>query len=934
MRAATESVLLYLFHNFLSVWIAWAYSSIQALAASLVISTRSWYRHAQEKLSSEALGRILDRSKDPLAKTTDRSWYCSTEFLEQTSFCPGANLVEKHGIENQDFLDLADVIRIIEPLEVKGPGYGAVSGVSIDTRKPIGENKIFWALKGRHFNGNDFATRALELGAKAVVVESEKLLAADLPHNATMILCRDSLQALQTLAGQYRSFFKIPVIGITGSNGKTLVKEMLASILCQERRVYRSPLSYNTQVGAALALLGLRPEHEIAIIEAGISLPREMERLQKMIRPDHGILTVISKAHIGGLGSLENTLEEKQKLFEDLDENSFLVLNADDPLSMKLRATTRARTYTFGMSPLADVRARNVRVAPDKGHTFTMHLFGEELEINLPVAGWFNVVNALAASAAARLSGASLHSIAAGLREFHPSPMRLEIHTTITGVTLINDTYNSDPASMKGALDVLAKVGQGRRKIAILSDMLDLGLHSSEEHRAVGKDVVRAGVDHLITVGENATLIGQAAASEGMSLKRITETRSYNEAAAELEKIVNRGDVVLFKGSRWFGLERIARELVGSIGPTRLIVNLDSIAANIKVIRSIVGDGVEIMPVVKSFGYGNDSIRTSRVALENGVHYLAVAFPDEGATLRENRIDCPILVFNVLTEEVDKIVRYGLSCVVPSLELAEALHNAGSPDCKIPVHLKIDTGMGRSGVWVEEALPFVQSVSRLKNLHLEGIMTHFACADDPKEDEYTRHQIKAFTEFIDELRKQGIRFRFVHAANTAAIVRFPEAHFNMVRPGLAIYGMYPSKAVRSLIHLEQVITFVTKISQIKDHPAGRSISYNRRFITTRPSRIATLHVGYNDGYPRFQSNVGEVLVHGKRARVVGTVCMDTVMVDVTDVPEATVGDDVVLIGKQGDEEILADDIAANGNTINYEIACKISPRVTRIFVQS
>ena len=878
--------------------------------------------------------RPRDRSTAASLKSMDSACSYPAEFLDDSSFCPGANLVEKHGIENQDFLDLAEVIRIIEPYAIKGPQQGPVSGVSIDTRKPIGENRIFWALKGSHFNGNDFARLALELGAKAAVVEREELLAGDLPAGATMMVCGDTLQALQTLATRYRSRFTIPVIGITGSNGKTLVKEMLASILCQERRIYRSPLSYNTQIGAALALLGLRPEHEIAIIEAGISLPGEMERLQKMIRPDHGILTVISKAHIGGLGSLENTLEEKQKLFAELDENSFLVLNADDPLSMKLREKTRARTFTFGLSPWADVRAEDVHVSPDKGHVFTMRLFGDKVEVKLPVAGWFNVVNALAASAAARLFGASLGAIAAGLAEFHPSPMRLEIHTTVTGVTLINDTYNSDPASMKGALDVLAKVGNGRRKIAILSEMLDLGLHSSEEHRAVGKDVVRAGVDHLITVGDNATLIGQAAAAAGMSRKRITETRSYTEAAAELEKIVNRGDVVLFKGSRWFGLERIARELVGSIGPTRLIVNLDAIAANIKMIRGIVGDGVEIMPVVKSFGYGNDSIRTSRVALENGVHYLAVAFPDEGAALRENRIDCPILVFNVLTEEVDKIVRYGLSSVVPSLALAHALDRAGSQTCRIPVHLKIDTGMGRSGVWVEDAIPFVQAVSRLKNLRVEGIMTHFACADDPEEDEYTRAQIEMFRSLVDRLRRQGIEFRYVHAANTAAIVRFPEAHFNMVRPGLAIYGMYPSRAVRSLIHLEQVITFVTKISQIKDHPPGRSISYNRRFVTTQPSRIATLHVGYNDGYPRFQSNVGEVLIHGKRARVVGTVCMDTIMVDVTHIPEAQVGDDVVLIGKQGDEEILADDIAANGNTINYEIACKISPRVTRIFVQS
>jgi alanine racemase len=643
---------------------------------------------------------------------------------------------------------------------------------------------------------------------------------------------------------------------------------------------------------------------------------------------------VISKAHIGGLGSLENTLEEKSRLFRDLHEDSFLVVNADDPLSMTLVDRLQCRCVTFGFSDRADVRAKDLVDLPEKGHRFRIRLWEREIEVTLSVPGRFNVLNALAASAAAALLGASPDAVQKGLEEFLPSPMRLEIHTTVTGVTLINDTYNSDPASMKGALDVLAKVGKGRRKIAILSDMLDLGLHTREEHLAVGKDVLRAEVDHLITVGEYAALIGQNAVREGMDPKRITNTLGYSEAAQELEKIMNSGDMVLFKGSRWFRLDRIAKELVGSIGPTRLVVNLDAIAANIKTIRSIIGDKVAIMTVVKSFGYGNDSIRTSKVALENGVNYIAVAFPDEAATLRQNRIEAPILVFNLLPEEADKVVRYNLSAVVSSLQLARALDGAATGKSRIPVHIKIDTGMGRSGVWHGEAVPFVDDVLALKNLEVEGLMTHLACADDPHDDDYTRSQVSCFRSLIDELAKRGRSFRYIHAANTAALVRFPEALFNMVRPGLGIYGMYPSQAVRSLIHLAQVITFTTKISQIKEHPPGRCISYNRRYVTCRACRIATLPVGYNDGYPRFQSNVGEVLVHGCRVPVVGTVCMDNTMIDVTDVPEAKVGDEAVLIGRQGDEEILPDEIARKGGTINYEIACKISPRVTRIFLQS
>jgi alanine racemase len=857
-----------------------------------------------------------------------------SETVEDSSCFMKNRNIEKNGIENLGFLDLTELIEIIEPLRVTGPAAGPISGISIDSRKPIGDDFIFWALKGQHFNGNDFVEDALAGGAKAAVVSREELFRKPISENGALILVEDPLASLQKLAAVYRRRFNFPVVGITGSNGKTLVKEMLASILCLDRKTYRSPLSYNTQIGAALGLLGMRAEHEIALIEAGISLPGEMDRLEAMIKPDHGILTIISKAHIGGLGSLENALAEKKRLFGNLTKDSFLVLNADDSLSMSIAGSTPARIVTFGLSESADVRGVDIVSAPEQGHRFQIILFGKSVDINLPVPGRFNIHNALAAAATATLLGASPACIKKGLEQFHPSPMRLEIHTTVTGVTLINDTYNSDPASLKGALDALTKVGKGRRKIAILSEMLDLGLHSREEHLAVGKEVVRAEVDHLITVGENAALIGQAAALEGMSTRRITNTRSYNEAAAELEKTMNRGDVVLFKGSRWFRLERIAKELVGSIGPTRLTVNLDAIAANIKTIRGIVGDDVAIMPVVKSFSYGNDSIRTSKIALENGVSNLAVAFPDEGATLRENRIEAPILVFNVLPEEVDKIVRYRLSSVVPSLELAQALNQGASRHKKIPVHLKIDTGMGRSGVWAEDAIPFVEQVHCFKNLLVEGIMTHFSSADDPESDDYTLMQMRLFDSLLDELKKRGFSFKYMHAGNTAGLVRFPQTHYNMVRPGLGIYGLYPSKAVRNMVNLEQVITFSTKIAQLKEQPAGRAISYNRRFVTQRASRIATLHVGYNDGYPRFQSNVGQVLVRGRRANVIGTVCMDTLMIDVTDIPEVRVGDEVVLIGRQGSEEILADDIASNGNTINYEIICKISPRVTRIFVQS
>ena len=264
------------------------------------------------------------------------------DHAEAMPTCARSTVVEKHGIENPDFLSLSQIIQDIQPVRVQGPVTGLVSGVSIDTRKPLGEDHIFWAIKGEHFNGNDFVEDALAAGVRAIVTSRADLFDRPIPKSATLIQVADTLNALQHLAASYRSRLSCPVVGITGSNGKTLVKEMLASILCTEQKTYRSPLSYNTQVGAALGLLGMRSEHEVALIEAGISLPGEMDRLERMIRPDHGILTVISKAHIGGLGSLENTLEQKQRLFKNLTSGSFLVLNADDPLSMSLQGRLRA----------------------------------------------------------------------------------------------------------------------------------------------------------------------------------------------------------------------------------------------------------------------------------------------------------------------------------------------------------------------------------------------------------------------------------------------------------------------------------------------------------------------------------------------------------------------------------------------------------------
>jgi len=371
--------------------------------------------------------------------------------------------------------------------------------------------------------------------------------------------------------------------------------------------------------------------------------------------------------------------------------------------------------------------------------------------------------------------------------------------------------------------------------------------------------------------------------------------------------------------------------------PTYAEIDLAALKHNYQLIRSSIPSQTEILAVVKADAYGHGFMDISRELELFGVNAFGVAFLAEGIQLRKSGSDKPILLLGgIYPGQERKCIGFNLSTTVFTLEQAQALNQAASGKLfrRAQLHLKIDTGMGRSGVWVDDAVPFIEKVLEMRHLEVDGVMTHFSSADDPGSDAYTLGQIDSFENLLKELKSRGHSFRYIHAGNTAALVRFPQTHYNMVRPGLGIYGMYPSEAVRSLVYLEQVITFSTKISQIKEHPPGRCISYNRRYVTSRNSRIATLYVGYNDGYPRFQSNVGQVLINGRRVPVVGTVCMDTIMVDVTDIPEVKVGDEAVLIGRQGDEEILADEIAANGQTINYEIVCKISPRVTRIFVQS
>ncbi len=834
-------------------------------------------------------------------------------------------------------LSLPELISWLEATPIGDHEQVVINDVSVDSRQLMGPNTLFVALAGPHFDGHQFVEAAFEAGAAAALVSRQ--WGEEYGGEKPLIAVDDTLRALQAFAGAWRARFNIPVVGITGSNGKTIVKDMLAAILGRQMTIYKSPGSYNSQVGVALAMLGIRQEHELAIIEAGISQVGEMEYLQEMIRPTDGILTNIGLAHVAGLGDRDTTAREKRKLFDRL--TGAVVVPADEPrLSSEMfhvkRIAVGAPNDPDGPGPDCDLAICDVEELEQGFRFFLCWSAGRQIPVSLAVPGRHNIENAAAAAAMAAHLGADDRAIAEGLATYSLAEMRLEMHTTSADITLINDTYNADPTSVRAALSVMDRYAGRQRRVAILGDMLDLGSRGPSAHHQIGAHVARHRLDKLFCVGDLARHIADGARASGMDDERVECVDDLESLHGRLESWLEPGDVVLFKASRGIGLERAARRLIESVAPTRQYIDLEAIGENFHTLRRHVGQDVKVMAVVKSFGYGNDATRISQTLVREGVDALAVAFPDEAIPLRKRGIKVPILVTNARAEEADKFVKYDLQPLIYNEKVAAALaRQCRRRGTNLGVHLAVDTGMRRAGLRAEEVGDFVDKLSSWPSLYVAGVMTHFAAADIPEEDDFTGRQIQLFNDVVQTLKKRGVEPPLVHAANTAAAWRFPQARFDMVRIGLGLYGFSPSKAVGESMdpQVRPALRFTTRILHIHDVEPGESVGYGRTWRADQPRTIATLAAGYNDGFPYFLSNRGQVLINGRRCPVVGSVCMDVTVVDITDAGDVDVGDEAVLFGRQGDAEIHIDEWAEIGGTINYELLCNISPRVRRIFLR-
>ena len=806
-------------------------------------------------------------------------------------------------------------------------GDTEVCAVATDTREPPRQSFVFIALRGPNFDGNAFLADAERAGAVAVVADRDPVSEIGIP----VLRVPDGLEALQALAAWWRGHFQGPVVGITGSNGKTVVKEMANAILSGVRKTYRSPGSFNSQVGVALSVLRAPSDAGTYLFECGVSRRGEMARLEAIVRPDIGVLTNIGIAHLAGFGTSQNIAVEKLRLFRNLTGRLIAHESAGD-----YAASTHG---SFELTLVGRDSEGWVRVhdSAASAHGFTLELDlpdGTTPSFNLPCHAAHDVDNAVCAAAVATALGCSPREIAAGLEAFSPAPLRIEVHTSTTGsnITLINDSYSADPVSMQSGLRTLARLAGDRRSIAVLGEMRDLGERSAEEHKEVGRSAAQLGVQILVVVGEGARPIASGATSAGLEVENVFWVSDPLASSELLHELLKPNDIVLVKASRPIQLEQVADQVLESMAPTRAYIDLSVIADNVRRLRAWMGPGVAAMAVVKSFGYGSDAERVSELLQNQGVDYLCVAYPDEGVLLRRRGIHVPILVSSVVPSEARKIVSYGLSAVCFTEEVLDALSGAAREAGRtVPVHVKVDTGMGRFGVEVGDAAAFAGAVAAREGLVLEGIMSHLAVADDPQQDPYTEGQIARFRRTVETLDEAGHHPRFVHLANSAGLWRFPNAHFNAVRFGLGLYGCLDcDEPAPGAPELSPAISLHSRIIGIREIEKDRSVGYGRTYKTDVPTRIGLVGLGYNDGLPWSVSNKAALWIRGGRVPIVGNVCMDVTMVDLNGQQDVQVGDDVIIYGTGEHGEPTVAEVARWAGTIPYEVLCRIGLRVQRI----
>ena len=787
------------------------------------------------------------------------------------------------------------------------------------------ETTLFFALRTPVGDGHKYIPDLYRRGVRNFVVGTvPDNYETDYP-DANFLRVLSPLKALQRLAERHREEYVLPVIGITGSNGKTVVKEWIYQLLMLSMNVTRSPRSYNSQVGVPLSVWLLDERSRIGVFEAGISQPGEMQALRAIIQPTIGVMTNIGPAHQENFSTIQEKCHEKLLLFKDA---KVLIYNADEPVVAESVHDIGFGGQLFGWSRKdenATVFVRAIEPTED-GKTRIAYFFnGTAAEYTLPFADEASIQNSITALCVCLYLGLTPADIARRMALLEPVAMRLEVVQGVRGCTLINDAYNSDAAALDIALDFMnrrAKEQAAKGRTLILSDIFQTGIPAEELYAKVADMLKSRGVERLIGVGPAIS----AAHTLFPIKKSFYPTSEALLESGELDTIHD--EIILLKGARNFGFEQIAKALSLRVHETTLDVNLEAIAENLHFYRSFMKPETKLTCMVKASAYGAGSVEIAKTLQERGVDYLAVAVADEGAELRRAGITAGIIVMNPEMSAFGTLFEYELEPEIYSFNLLDALIRAARRQgiTDFPVHLKLDTGMHRLGFNPKTDIPvLIDRLSHQRALIPRSVFSHFVGADSDGFDDFSEKQFKLFDEASRTLQAAFPHKILRHICNSAGIERFPERHLDMVRLGLGLYGIDPID--NRVLH--NVATLRTTILQIRDVPAGDSIGYSRKTVLDRPSRIAAIPIGYADGLNRHLGNRrGYCLVNGQKADYVGNICMDVCMIDVTDIP-CREGDSVEIFGDALPVTVLSDLLG----TIPYEVLTSVSNRVKRVYFQ-
>lgn len=786
--------------------------------------------------------------------------------------------------------------------------------LSFDSRTIAhGSQTLFLALKTANRDGHDFIEAAYQKGVRHFITEQP------LPYrDVNYVLVDNTLEFVQRWAYQHRIRMEgIPVIALTGSNGKTTVKEWAATLMEEDFSIVKSPMSYNSQLGVAISLLQLRPGADIALIEAGISEQGEMASLAAMIQPEAGVLTHMGDAHQAGFNSEAHKLSEKLLLFQGANwvltsDNQSSVTTQHPDLPWKLAGAHSSSTVCI--SEVRETSAGWELTLPD----------GSLLQTSLQ--GEANLENLILAAALAAEAGVSWETIARRAALLHPVEMRTEIISDHPRVTIISDSYNADAASVRNAFQLLLRQKNRSRHLIVLTDLPHQGDHQEEiQSQLLQEAIDLVGSDRVFPIGP--------------VFQKIASIRSFRDVS-ELTSQMSPSDwddsVVLLKGARSFALEDLIPWLQRKPNATFFRVDLDKLSHNFRELKSLIPGHTKIMAMVKAASYGSGTWEIAQHLSMEGADYLAVAYSSEGIELREAGIELPIMVMNPDPQTLASLVTYDLEPEISSFTLLDGYLRASRLESGrgMRIHLKLETGMARLGFSEEDLAELGEKLLHYPDLEVISVMSHLAAADDLNERAFSLKQIETFTRMADALSAETGIQPFRHILNTAGVLHFPEHTMDMVRFGIGLYGIDPTPERMAKGRLQEIGSLHAFISALHHYPPGTSIGYGRSQITDRETIVATVPIGYADGIFRSLGNgQASFLVRGQLSPTIGRVCMDMLMLDVTDIEGVMAGDEVVLFGEQDGNVLSVEHLATAAGTIPYEVLVRISPRVRRIYDQ-